>query len=201
MRAWWTGSGWMVIRRGMWGAARVHWSRIGRGRQWWREKAKVTRPRLSGRMERLVWPAGQRAIPACQSTVKALGPKVPLWALRPVSTVTGATRVIPRAAEAARLSALGSPASSRCSPGARPHRRPRLALGAVAGVRVIGRVDALGGRGQLAGVLVAQTPGGRALVVLIPQDAQDLHLGQVVDPGRGRVGVDRVQQALAVGTD
>jgi hypothetical protein len=53
-------------------------------------------------------------------------------------------------------------------------------------------VDALGGRGQLAGVLVAQTPGGRALVVLIPQDAQDLHLGQVVDPGRGRVGIDRV---------
>src|SRR6266511_374763 len=149
MRAWWTGSGWMVIRRGMWGAARVHWSRIGRGRQWWREKAKVTRPRLSGRMERLVWPAGQRAVP-------------------------------------------GSPASSRCSPGARAHRRPRLALGAVAGVRVIGRVDALGGRGQLAGVLVAQTPGGRALVVLIPQDAQDLHLGQVVDPGRGRVGIERV---------
>jgi hypothetical protein len=28
-------------------------------------------------LERLVWPAGQRAVPARQSTVKALGPKVP----------------------------------------------------------------------------------------------------------------------------
>jgi hypothetical protein len=35
-------------------------------------------------MERLVWPAGQRAVPVCQSMVTSLGPKVPWRALRPV---------------------------------------------------------------------------------------------------------------------
>jgi hypothetical protein len=37
--------------------------------------------------------------------------------------------------------------------------------------------------------------------VLVPQDAQHLHLGQLVDPGRGGVGVDRSQQGLTVRAD
>jgi hypothetical protein len=48
----------------MFGVARVHWLRIGQGRQSRRENAKVTRPRLSGFIDRLVALAGQVAVPA-----------------------------------------------------------------------------------------------------------------------------------------
>src|SRR3954451_22351985 len=97
----------MVILRGVSGLARVHRGRIGQGRQSWRENAKVTRPRLSGFIDRLAAPAGQDAIPAVQSMVKSAGVNVPCLALRPVSTVTGATRVMLRVAEAVMFAALG----------------------------------------------------------------------------------------------
>src|SRR5437899_2473420 len=101
------GSGCTTILRGVSGLARVHWARIGQPRQSRRENAKVTRPRLSGFIDRLAAPAGQVATPAAQSMVKSAGVKVPLPALRPVTTVTGARRVMSRVALAAMVCALG----------------------------------------------------------------------------------------------
>src|SRR5262249_38414939 len=107
MRASWTGSGWTLILRATFSAARGHWARTGQGRQSRRENENVTRPRLLGRIDRLVAPAGQVATPAVQSMVKSATVKVPLPALRPASTTTGATRVMPRSALAVMFSALG----------------------------------------------------------------------------------------------
>jgi hypothetical protein len=85
--------------------ARVHWPRRGQGTQSFRENANLIRPRSSRLVERLSAPAGQRAVPASRSTVESVGVKVPARALRPVPTMTGAIRVIPRCAEAAMTSA------------------------------------------------------------------------------------------------
>ncbi len=60
---------------------------------------------------------------------------------------------------------------------------------------------ALGGRGQLGGVLPAQASGAGLVVVVGPHRAQDLHLRKVVHPAGHRVGVDLVQQRAAVRAD
>ncbi len=76
-----------------------------------------------------------------------------------------------------------------------------VALGAVAGVGVVGGLDALVGGGQLGGLLPAQASGAGLVVVVGPHRAQDLHLRQVVHPAGHRVGVDLVQQRTAVRAD
>lgn len=98
---------------------RVHRSRTGQGTQSFRENANLISPRSSRFMERLSAPAGQRAVPASQSTVKSAGVKVPARALRPVLTMMGAIRVILRWAEAAMTSALDTrhPSGARPAPG------------------------------------------------------------------------------------
>ncbi|WP_051824353.1 hypothetical protein [Kitasatospora aureofaciens] len=89
------------------GAEVVHWARMGQGRQSERAKATRIRPFFFGRMEMLVAPVGQRVAPACQSTWKSFGVKVPLRAPRPVWMVTGAMRVMSRPRAAPMLGPLG----------------------------------------------------------------------------------------------
>src|SRR5262249_17861043 len=67
---------------------------------------------------------------------------------------------------------------------------PGGGLGAVAGIGIVGRVDALLGRPEVLDVLQAQTSAAGAFVLLVPDRAQDHDLGQGVHPGGDRVGVD-----------